>query len=61
MYNNIYTTQSSGNIIVAVDDVGLLTIDTIQNVDSYIYLEYYFIAIAVMGICLIVILKIMKL
>ena len=55
LYNNIYTTQSSGNIIVAVDDVGLLTIDTIQNVDSYIYLDYYLIAIAVMGICLIVV------
>lgn len=55
LYNNIYDTHTLGNIIVAVNSDGNIEIDTIKNVDDYIYLDYYFIAIAGMGLCLIIV------
>lgn len=54
LYNNIYTTYKDGNIICHISD-GELNFETIKNINSYIFIDYYLIAIAIMGVCLIIV------
>lgn len=54
LYNNIYTTYKDGNIICHISD-NEIKFTTIEDVNSYIFVDYYFIAIGIMGICLIVV------
>lgn len=54
LYNNIYTTFEEKNIVCHIDS-GEIKFTFVDDIGSYIFVDYYYIAIAIMGICLIVV------
>ena len=54
LYNNTYSTYEKNNIIchVSNNEVHMIFVD---DINSYVFVNYYLIAIGIMGICLIVV------
>ena len=52
LYKNLYITKDRGNIIYYVNSDENSGFLTIKNVNSYVFVDYYLIALAVMGTCL---------
>lgn len=54
LYNNTYSTYEDNNIICHISN-SEICFTFVDDVDSYVFVDYYFIAIGIMGICLIVV------
>ena len=52
LYDNLYLTSNCGNIVYYVNSENNSGFLTIKNVNSYVFVDYYLIALAVMGTCL---------
>lgn len=55
LYNNTYSTLVCGNVVYFVNSNSTSGFVFIKNVTSYIFVDYYFIAIGVMGLCLLIV------
>lgn len=55
LISNTYITQNDGNIVYYVNSSNSNGFLFIKNISSYIFIDYFYIAIGVMGICLIVV------
>ena len=54
LYNNTFSTYEDNNIICHISN-NEINFTFVDNINSYVFVDYYFIAIGIMGICLIVV------
>ncbi len=55
LYNNTYSTQNLGNIIYFINEDSFSDFLFIKDVSTYIFVDYYYIALGIMGVCLIIV------
>ncbi len=54
-YSDMLTTQNDGNIVCYVNDDSSINFLTIKNIDDYIFVSWYYIAIGGIAVCFVIV------